>query len=71
MILYGLFQRRLQPEKPFIHGGGVVAIECDHLSAGLSSTDHLESGGLDTSEDGVGDGSGGLARESQLRPRTV
>ena len=54
MVLYRLLERRLHGKHPFIDRGRIVAIESDHLGAGLSTADDLECIGLDAFDRGVG-----------------
>jgi hypothetical protein len=42
MILYRFLKRRFQAHHPFIDGGGIALVECDHLLACLVSPDELQ-----------------------------
>lgn len=53
MISHRLFERRLQTAESFIYGERIVAIECDHLFAGLTATDYFEGIRLDAVEEAL------------------
>ena len=56
MILHRILERWLQSKEALVDGCGIVAVECDHLGACLAAADNLESVGLNSLYDRVGDG---------------